>query len=72
MMNPMNSNGYGEVSQKRRLAKVLNLANAIFYQKREGKNKVYSVHAREVEYIAKVKVSKDGIKNEQYLWRTGR
>jgi len=41
-----------------RLAKVLNLAKAIFSQKREDKNKVYSVHAPEVECIAKGKVHK--------------
>jgi IS5 family transposase len=41
-----------------RLAKVLNLAKAIFFQKRDDKNKVYSIHAPEVECIAKGKVHK--------------
>ena len=41
-----------------RLAKVLNIAKAIFNQKRNDKNKVYSVHAPEVECIAKGKVHK--------------
>lgn len=41
-----------------RLAKVMNLAKAIFSQKRDDKNKVYSVHAPEVECIAKGKVHK--------------
>jgi len=41
-----------------RLVKVLNFAKAIFSQKREDKNKVYSVHAPEVECIAKGKVHK--------------
>jgi transposase, IS5 family len=41
-----------------RMAKVLHLAKAIFFQKRDDKNKVYSVHAPEVECIAKGKVHK--------------
>ena len=41
-----------------RLAKVLNIAKAIFNQKRNDTNKVYSVHAPEVECIAKGKVHK--------------
>lgn len=41
-----------------RLAKVLNIANAIFDQQRSDTNKVYSVHAPEVECIAKGKVHK--------------
>jgi IS5 family transposase len=41
-----------------RLAKVLNIAKAIFNQKRDDKNKVYSVHAPDVECIAKGKVHK--------------
>ena len=41
-----------------RLVKVLNIARAIFHQKRNDKNKVYSVHAPEVECIAKGKVHK--------------
>ncbi|MDO9558996.1 MAG: IS5 family transposase [Syntrophales bacterium] len=41
-----------------RLAKVLNLAKAIFNQKRNDTHKVYSVHAPEVECIAKGKVHK--------------
>jgi IS5 family transposase len=41
-----------------RFAKVLNIAKAIFNQKRHDKNKVYSVHAPEVECIAKGKVHK--------------
>jgi len=41
-----------------RLAKVLNIAKAIFTQKRNDTNKVYSVHAPEVECIAKGKVHK--------------
>ncbi len=41
-----------------RLAKVLTIASAIFNQKRNDKNKVYSVHAPEVECIAKGKVHK--------------
>ncbi len=40
------------------LAKVLNIAKAIFNQQRNDKNKVYSVHAPEVECIAKGKVHK--------------
>ena len=40
------------------LAKALNLARAILNQKRNDKNKVYSVHAPEVECIAKGKVHK--------------
>ena len=46
------------VNPEGRLAKVLNLAKAIFSQKRDDKNKVYSVHAPEVECIAKGKVHK--------------
>ena len=45
-------------NQEGRLAKVLNIARAIFHQKRNDKNKVYSVHAPEVECIAKGKVHK--------------
>ncbi|MEN6620301.1 MAG: IS5 family transposase, partial [Smithella sp.] len=41
-----------------RLAKVLNIAQAIFNQKRNDTNKIYSVHAPEVECIAKGKVHK--------------
>jgi IS5 family transposase len=41
-----------------RFVRVLNLAKAIFNQKRNDKNKVYSVHAPEVECIAKGKVHK--------------
>ena len=41
-----------------RLAKVLAIACAIFNQKRNDTNKVYSVHAPEVECIAKGKVHK--------------
>ena len=41
---------------KGRLAKVLEIAQRIFQQKREDKNKVYSVHAPEVECIAKGKI----------------
>ena len=41
-----------------RLAKALNIARAIFHQKRNDKNKVYSVHTPEVECIAKGKVHK--------------
>ena len=41
-----------------RLAKVLTIASAIFNQKRNDTNKVYSVHAPEVECIAKGKVHK--------------
>ncbi|MDY0096370.1 MAG: IS5 family transposase [Candidatus Vecturithrix sp.] len=41
-----------------RLLRVLNIAKAIFTQKRADKNKVYSVHAPEVECIAKGKVHK--------------
>ena len=41
-----------------RLAKVLNIVKAIFIQKRDDKNKVYSIHAPEVECIAKGKVHK--------------
>jgi IS5 family transposase len=41
-----------------RLAKVLQIAQDIFNQKREDRNKVYSVHAPEVECIAKGKVHK--------------
>lgn len=41
-----------------RLAKVLQIAQSIFNQKRDDKNKVYSVHAPEVECIAKGKVHK--------------
>jgi IS5 family transposase len=41
-----------------RLAKVLQIAQDIFHQKRNDKNKVYSVHAPEVECIAKGKVHK--------------
>ena len=41
-----------------RLAKVLTIASAIFDQKRNDTNKVYSVHAPEVECIAKGKVHK--------------
>ena len=41
-----------------RFVRVLNLARAIFTQKRNDKNKVYSVHAPEVECIAKGKVHK--------------
>jgi IS5 family transposase len=41
-----------------RLAKVLTIASAIFKQKRNDTNKVYSVHAPEVECIAKGKVQK--------------
>jgi IS5 family transposase len=41
-----------------RLAKVLDIANDIFNQKRNDTNKVYSVHAPEVECIAKGKVHK--------------
>ena len=41
-----------------RLAKVLPIASAIFNQKRNDTNKVYSVHAPEVECIAKGKVHK--------------
>jgi IS5 family transposase len=40
------------------LAKVLNLAKAIFNQKKNDKDKVYSIHAPEVECIAKGKVHK--------------
>ena len=40
------------------LAKALNIARNIFNQKRNDKNKVYSVHAPEVECIAKGKVHK--------------
>jgi IS5 family transposase len=40
------------------LVKALNLSKAIFNQKRDDKNKVYSVHAPEVECIAKGKVHK--------------
>jgi IS5 family transposase len=38
-----------------RLRKVLNIASSIFHQKRKDTNKVYSVHAPEVECIAKGK-----------------
>jgi len=41
-----------------RLARVLQIAQNIFNQKRNDKNKVYSVHASEVECIAKGKVHK--------------
>jgi IS5 family transposase len=41
-----------------RFTRVLNIAKAIFNQKRNDKNKVYSVHAPEVECIAKGKVHK--------------
>lgn len=41
-----------------RLAKVLTISSAIFNQKRNDKNKVYSIHAPEVECIAKGKVHK--------------
>ncbi|HBI47733.1 MAG TPA: hypothetical protein DDX93_03325 [Smithella sp.] len=41
-----------------RFVRVLNIARAIFTQKRNDKNKVYSVHAPEVECIAKGKVHK--------------
>ena len=41
---------------ERRLATVLKIANDIFNQKRNDTNKVYSVHAPEVECIAKGKV----------------
>jgi transposase, IS5 family len=41
-----------------RLAKVLTIACSIFNQKRNDTNKVYSVHAPEVECIAKDKVHK--------------
>jgi IS5 family transposase len=41
-----------------RLAKVLNIATSILNQKRNDTNKVYSVHAPEVECIAKGKVHK--------------
>lgn len=41
-----------------RLAKILAIACAIFNQKRNDTNKVYSVHAPEVECIAKGKVHK--------------
>jgi IS5 family transposase len=41
-----------------RFVRVLNIARAIFNQKRNDKNKVYSVHAPEVECIAKGKVHK--------------
>ena len=40
------------------LARVLNLAKAIFNQQKNDKNKVYSVHAPEVECIGKGKVHK--------------
>ena len=40
------------------MAKVLQIAQSIFNQKRDDKNKVYSVHAPEVECIAKGKVHK--------------
>jgi IS5 family transposase len=45
-------------SPEGRLAKVLQIAQSIFNQKRDDKNKVYSVHAPEVECIAKGKVHK--------------
>jgi len=41
-----------------RLAEVLTIAGNIFNQKRNDKNKVYSVHASEVECIAKGKIHK--------------
>jgi len=41
-----------------RLARVLQIAQNIFHQRRNDKNKVYSVHAPEVECIAKGKVHK--------------
>jgi len=41
-----------------RLSKVLNIASSIFHQKRKDTNKVYSVHAPEVECIAKGKAHK--------------
>jgi len=41
-----------------RLAKVLQIAQDIFQQKRNDTNKIYSVHAPEVECIAKGKVHK--------------
>jgi IS5 family transposase len=43
---------------ERRFAKVLQIAQDIFNQRRSDKNKVYSVHAPEVECIAKGKVHK--------------
>jgi IS5 family transposase len=49
-----------------RLAKVLNIAKAIFNQKRDDKNKVYSVHAPEVECIAKGKVHNLKVTSKKY------
>jgi len=45
-------------SPEGRLVKVLQIARSIFNQKRDDKNKIYSVHAPEVECIAKGKVHK--------------
>jgi IS5 family transposase len=48
------------------LAKVLNIAKAIFNQKRNDKNKVYSVHAPEVECIAKGKIHNLKVTSKKY------
>ena len=51
---------------KGHLAKVLPLARAIFTQKRNDKNKVYSVHVPEVKCIAKGKVHNLKVTSKKY------